>query len=75
MKFRKYYRRKVKSNQPDVVKLQDIKDIALFTCNVTHLTVEFVKYFHTKAMDTFLRSAIIYFQYYLQVLYQKTIIM
>ncbi|CAG9818264.1 unnamed protein product [Phaedon cochleariae] len=65
--FRKHYQRKVKLYEDDVVILQDIKDVAIFTCNLNILTLEFISYFHTKAMDVLLRSLIIYFQYYCQV--------
>lgn len=53
--------------ETDIVLLQDIKDVALYNSKIEMLTLEFISYFHTKAMDAFLRSAIIYFQYYLQV--------
>ncbi|XP_018580026.1 uncharacterized protein LOC108917761 [Anoplophora glabripennis] len=67
LEFRKIYQRKVKLTEPDVVTIQDIKDVVIFTCDVTGLTPEFISYFHSEAMDRFLRSLIIYFQYYFQV--------
>ncbi|XP_057665486.1 uncharacterized protein LOC130899514 [Diorhabda carinulata] len=66
-RFRKNYERKVKINDTNVVILQDCKDVALFSCDVKCLTPEFIKFFHTKIVDKFLRSCIIYFQYYIQV--------
>ncbi|KAG5873369.1 hypothetical protein JTB14_022972 [Gonioctena quinquepunctata] len=66
-RFRKHYQRKGKMNEQSVVILQDIKDVAIFLCDIDYLTMEFISYFHTKAMDKFLRSLIIYFQYYFQV--------
>ncbi|CAG9832661.1 unnamed protein product [Diabrotica balteata] len=66
-RFRKIYERRVRINDLNVVILQDCKDVALFSCDPKLLTLEFVSFFHTKAVDRFLRSAIIYFQYYLQV--------
>ncbi|XP_023021381.1 protein phosphatase 1 regulatory subunit 36 isoform X2 [Leptinotarsa decemlineata] len=67
IKFRKHYQRKEKVTEKNIVILQDIKDVAIFLCNISLLTLEFISYFHTKAMDKFLRSLIIYFQYYFQV--------
>ncbi|KAJ8936898.1 hypothetical protein NQ318_010925 [Aromia moschata] len=66
-RFRKYFQRRVKLTEPEVVTIQDVKDVALYTCKVSLLSPEFVNYFHTKSMDDFLRSLIIYFQYYFQV--------
>ncbi|XP_066247212.1 protein phosphatase 1 regulatory subunit 36-like [Euwallacea similis] len=65
--FRKYYQRKVKSSHTAVVTLQDIKDVAIFTTKINRLFPEFITYFHTISMDRFLRSMIVYFQYYLLV--------
>nr|CAI5855487.1 unnamed protein product [Callosobruchus analis] len=67
LNFRKFYQRKVKMNQKEVVTLQDIKDVAIYTYTVSHLSLEFISYFHTKAMDNYLRSLIVYFQYYFQI--------
>ncbi|VEN39501.1 unnamed protein product [Callosobruchus maculatus] len=67
LNFRKFYQRKVKIHQKDVVTLQDIKDVAIYTYAVSHLSLEFISYFHTKAMDNYLRSLIVYFQYYFQI--------
>ncbi|CAH2020600.1 unnamed protein product [Acanthoscelides obtectus] len=67
LNFRKFYQRKVKLNEKDVVTLQDIKDVAIYTYTVSHLSLEFISYFHTKAMDNYLRSLIVYFQFYFQI--------
>nr|CAH7745062.1 unnamed protein product [Callosobruchus chinensis] len=67
LNFRKFYQRKVKMNQKEVVTLQDIKDVVIYTFTVSHLSLEFISYFHTKAMDNYLRSLIVYFQYYFQI--------
>ncbi|XP_060525300.1 uncharacterized protein LOC132701435 [Cylas formicarius] len=66
-KFRKLYQRRVNAEEPSVVTLQDVKDVAIFTTKVEDLTFKFISYFHTVAVDCFLRSLIIYFQYYFQV--------
>ncbi|XP_050299256.1 uncharacterized protein LOC126738127 [Anthonomus grandis grandis] len=66
-KFRKHFQRKVKVIDIAVATIQDVKDVAIFTSKVDDLFPEFIKFFHTEAMDRFLRSMIVYFQYYLQV--------
>ncbi|XP_076250439.1 uncharacterized protein LOC143190175 [Rhynchophorus ferrugineus] len=66
-KFKRNYQRKVKAGEPAVATIQDVKDVAIFTSKVEDLTPEFISYFHTAEMDRFLRSMIIYFQYYLQI--------
>ncbi|XP_030753095.1 uncharacterized protein LOC115880109 [Sitophilus oryzae] len=66
-KFRKHYQRKVKVGDVAVATIQDVKDVAIFTSKVSDLSLEFISYFHTAVMDRFLRSMIVYFQYYLQI--------
>ncbi|CAG9854596.1 unnamed protein product [Phyllotreta striolata] len=66
-KFTKYFERKVKPDDPNVVILQDCKDVVLYSTDVKLLNLEFIKLFHTKNVDIFLRSLIVYFQFYLQV--------
>ncbi|KAJ8920497.1 hypothetical protein NQ315_005366 [Exocentrus adspersus] len=65
--FRKVYKRKVKLTEPDVVTIQDIKDVAIFSCQASTISPEFISFFHSQAIDQFLRSLIIYFQYYFQI--------
>ncbi|KAK9884431.1 hypothetical protein WA026_007278 [Henosepilachna vigintioctopunctata] len=65
--FRRYYKRRVRPGAVDVVTLQDIKDVVLFTAEVTDLSTEFIKFFHLPTTDAFLRASIVYFQYYFQV--------
>ncbi|XP_066150633.1 protein phosphatase 1 regulatory subunit 36-like [Euwallacea fornicatus] len=65
--FLKYYQRKVKSSRTAVVTLQDVKDVAIFTTKIGRLFPEFITFFHTISIDRFLRSMIVYFQYYLLV--------
>lgn len=67
IRFRKRFQRKVRTGKPDVVILQDIKDVVLFTCDVKMLNIEFINFFHTNAVDRLLRSLIIYFQFFFQV--------
>lgn len=68
MKFKRQFQRKCKPDEPNVVTLQDVKDVAFFVANPKDLTLDLVNYFHIPTMDRFLRALIIYFQYYLQVL-------
>ncbi|KAJ8984696.1 hypothetical protein NQ317_004955 [Molorchus minor] len=67
VRFRKHYQRRAKLTEAEVATIQDCKDVALFTCNASLLSPEFIKYFHTKAMDDFLRALVVYFQYYFQI--------
>ncbi|CAG9769540.1 unnamed protein product [Ceutorhynchus assimilis] len=66
-KFRKHYQRKVKFFDKAVATIQDVKDVAIFTSKIDDLFPEFIGFFHTVSMDRFLRSMVVYFQYYLQV--------
>lgn len=54
--------------EPRVITIQDIKDIVIFLTNANELTRDFIKYFHLPTVDRFLRSLIVYFQYYIQVI-------
>lgn len=65
-KYRKDFQRRVKLNEADIITIQDVKDVALFSTNPVNLTPEFIKFFHTSSMDKFLRSLIVYFQYYIR---------
>lgn len=67
-KFKKLYQRKVKNSDEAVATIQDIKDVAIFTTKRENLFPEFITYFHTVSVDKFLRSMLVYFQYYLQVI-------
>ncbi|KAJ3664426.1 hypothetical protein Zmor_008598 [Zophobas morio] len=64
--FRRQYQRRVKPTEPNIVTLQDIKDVAIFTAERTDLTPEFIQFLHTRRMDEFLRALIVYFQFYFQ---------
>ncbi|KAK4883521.1 hypothetical protein RN001_006840 [Aquatica leii] len=66
-RFRRHHQRRCKPNEPDVITIQDIKDIAIYLANPKNLSLDFIKYFHTPTMDRFLRSLIVYFQFYIQV--------
>lgn len=66
-KFKKHYQRKVKLVDVEVATIQDVKDVAIFTSKLDDLFPEFITYFHTVCVDRFIRSMVVYFQYYLQV--------
>lgn len=66
IKFRKHYLRKVAPNEPDVIILQDIKDLVLFLL-ITPVSPQFIHFFHLPIVDRFLRALIIYFQYYVEI--------
>ncbi|XP_029661083.1 uncharacterized protein LOC115234272 [Formica exsecta] len=66
IKFRKHYLRKVMPNEPDVIILQDIKDLVLFLL-ITPVSPQFIHFFHLAIVDRFLRALIIYFQHYVEI--------
>ncbi|XP_071570440.1 uncharacterized protein [Temnothorax nylanderi] len=66
IKFRKHYLRKVTPDEPDIIILQDIKDLVLFLL-VTSISPQFINFFHLSVVDRFLRALIIYFQRYVEI--------
>ncbi|XP_076165485.1 uncharacterized protein LOC143145721 isoform X2 [Ptiloglossa arizonensis] len=66
IRFRRQYLRKISPNEPNVIILQDIKDLVMFLL-ATPISPQFVNLFHLPAMDRFLRAVIIYFQYYVTI--------
>lgn len=66
IKFKKYYLRKVAPNEPDVIILQDIKDLVMFLL-ISPVSIKFINFFHLPIVDRFLRALIIYFQYYIEI--------
>lgn len=65
-KWRQNYMRKVTPTEPNVITLQDVKDLVLFLL-LNPISVEFVNFVHEPVVDRFLRSLIIYFQYYIEI--------
>nr|XP_033337136.1 uncharacterized protein LOC117226664 [Megalopta genalis] len=63
IQFRRHYLRKISLNEPNVIILQDIKDLVLFLL-ATPISPQFINFFHLPIVDRFLRAIIIYFQYY-----------
>ncbi|KAG7202655.1 hypothetical protein KM043_009830 [Ampulex compressa] len=64
--FRKHYLRKVSPNEPDVVILQDIKDLVMYLLT-TSISPRFISLFHLPIIDRFLRGLILYFQFYIKI--------
>ncbi|XP_037967692.2 protein phosphatase 1 regulatory subunit 36 [Plutella xylostella] len=67
IRFRRRYQRKLKPGQPDIITLQDIKDIALFTAPLSILNPQLIDILHTATCERFLRALLLYCQYYLQI--------
>ncbi|GBP33191.1 hypothetical protein EVAR_14872_1 [Eumeta japonica] len=67
IRFRRRYQRKVKPGQPEVITVQDIKDIALYTAPVNILSRDLINVLHLPTVDRLLRALILYVQYYLQI--------
>ncbi|XP_039304744.1 uncharacterized protein LOC105205610 isoform X2 [Solenopsis invicta] len=66
LRFRKHYLRKVTPDEPDIIILQDIKDLVLFLL-VTSVSPQFINFLHLSVVDRFLRALIIYFQRYVEI--------
>lgn len=66
IRFRKHYLRKVTPDEPDIIILQDIKDLVLFLL-VTSISPQFINFLHLPIVDRFLRALIFYFQHYMEI--------
>ncbi|CAD6231942.1 GSCOCG00001664001-RA-CDS [Cotesia congregata] len=66
LRYRRYYLRKVSPNEPDVIILQDIKNLVLYLLT-TPVSLQFINFFHLRIVDRLLRALIIYFQSYTQI--------
>lgn len=53
-------------SEPDVIILQDIKDLVLFLL-VTSVSPQFINFLHLPIVDRFLRALILYFQHYVEI--------
>lgn len=53
-------------SEPDVIILQDIKDLVLFLLT-TPVSVQFINFLHLPIVDRFLRVLIIYFQRFVEI--------
>lgn len=66
IRFRKNFLRKVTPEEPDIIILQDIKDIVLFLL-VSSVSPQFINFLHLPVVDRFLRALIVYFQRYVEI--------
>ncbi|CAG4940761.1 unnamed protein product [Colias eurytheme] len=64
-RFRKYLQRKTEDD--DVVTLQDLKDVVLFTAPTSILSPALINLLHLSTTERFLRALILYVQYFLQI--------
>ncbi|XP_075972436.1 protein phosphatase 1 regulatory subunit 36-like [Anticarsia gemmatalis] len=67
IRYRRRYQRKLKPGQPDIITLQDIKDIAIYTAPVSILSPMLINMLHLPTTERFLRALILCTAYYLQV--------
>lgn len=65
VRFQQHFQRQVRTDEPDVVTIRDVKDVAIFQ-TMSPLTPEFLDLFHTRGIDRILRALIIYFQMFIQ---------
>ncbi|XP_076667023.1 uncharacterized protein LOC143368324 isoform X3 [Andrena cerasifolii] len=66
LRFRRFYLRQISPNEPNIIILQDIKDLVLFLL-ASPVSPQFINFFHLPIVDRFLRAVIIYFEYYMAI--------
>ncbi|XP_034245138.1 uncharacterized protein LOC117647491 [Thrips palmi] len=66
VRFKRHWQRRVQPGDPDVVTLRDVKDVVLFQVQ-QGLPADLLTLFHTRPVDRFLRTLILYCFYYIQV--------
>lgn len=62
--FRKKFQRSTMSKDSDVITIQDIKNVVLFSAKKNAANI--VDFFYTSVVDDFLNALIIYFEYFLR---------
>ncbi|PZC82030.1 uncharacterized protein LOC110372350 [Helicoverpa armigera] len=67
IRYRRRYQRKLKPGQADVITLQDVKDIALYTAPINILSPMLINLLHLPTTERFLRALILCCGYYLQI--------
>ncbi|KAJ8725014.1 hypothetical protein PYW07_015972 [Mythimna separata] len=67
LRFKRRYQRKIKPGQLELVTLQDIKDIAIYTAPLHILSPLLINLLHLPTTERFLRALIFYCAYYLQI--------
>ncbi|CAB3236215.1 unnamed protein product [Arctia plantaginis] len=66
-RYRRRYQRKLEPGQLDVITLQDVIDLAIYTAPVQILSPILINMLHLPTMERFLRALILCSAYYLQV--------
>ncbi|XP_063379733.1 protein phosphatase 1 regulatory subunit 36-like isoform X1 [Cydia fagiglandana] len=66
LRYRRRYQRKLKPEQPDIVTVQDCKDLALYTAPVAIQSPALINMLHIPTTDRFIKALILCCQYYLQ---------
>ncbi|VVC90233.1 unnamed protein product [Leptidea sinapis] len=64
-RFKKFLQRKTEVD--DVVTLQDVKDVVIFTAPMSALSPEIIRILHMPPTERFLRALILYTQFFIQV--------
>lgn len=64
--FRKKFQRTAMSKDSDVITIQDIKNVVLFSASNEKNVSKIVDFFYTTVVDEFLNALIIYFEYFLR---------
>ncbi|XP_021184641.3 uncharacterized protein LOC110372339 [Helicoverpa armigera] len=67
LRYRRYFQRKLEPGQADVIKLQDIKDLVIYTAPVNFLSAKLINMLHTPTGERFLRALILYCGYSIQI--------
>ncbi|XP_013185512.1 protein phosphatase 1 regulatory subunit 36-like [Amyelois transitella] len=72
IRFRRRYQRKLKPGQAEIITVQDVKDIALFTAPVNIMSPVLINMLHLPTTERFIRALILYCAYYLQIADEMT---
>ncbi|KAJ2942869.1 hypothetical protein O0L34_g15059 [Tuta absoluta] len=67
MRFKKRYQRKLKPNEPDIITLQDVKDLALYMAPLAMLSASLINILHIPTTERYIRALILYCHYFLQI--------
>ncbi|KAJ2942871.1 hypothetical protein O0L34_g15061 [Tuta absoluta] len=67
LRFKKRYQRKLKPNEPDIITLQDVKDLALYMAPLAMLSASLINILHIPTTERYIRALILYCHYFLQI--------
>ncbi|XP_022829621.1 protein phosphatase 1 regulatory subunit 36-like [Spodoptera litura] len=73
MRYRRHFQRKLLPGHPDIISLQDIKDLVIYTAPVNFLSSRLINMLHTPTGERFLRALVLYCAYSLQVTEQMVL--